>query len=289
MLRLRRAVRLAAITVVATVGLAGMAVSADAYFRRPPSDVNPAIMQIDEKAVLGAQLDGETPLVDSNGREFRWKDMLGKPLILVLAYYTCDGACSIINSSLRDDLAGVRLVKPGEDFRILTLSFDRHDNLQTTDAFRNHLELAGDLRNNWKFATFKNEADLKSQTEKIGFKFFWSPADRIFLHPGAFLFFSPEGRLIRVLYQGGVDSRDVELAVLDAKQTHYRPSEIVNLAVSLCYSYNYHDGKYALSIPVIVGVGSFLAGVMTLIISLLVFRRGARKRAQGGIKHAHTA
>lgn len=289
MSRLRMAVRFVATSVVATIGLAGMAVSAEAYFRRPPSDINPAIMQIDEKAVLGAQLDGETPLVDSSGREFRWKEMLGKPLILVLAYYTCDGACSIINASLRDDLADVRLVKPGEDFQILTLSFDRHDNLETTDAFRKHLELAGSLSDNWRFATFKNETDLKSQTEKIGFKFFWSPADKIFLHPGAFLFFSPEGRLIRVLYQQGVDGRDVELAVLDAKQTHYRPSEIVNLAVSLCYSYNYRDGKYTLSIPVIVGVGSFLTGIMTLIVALVVFRRGARNRAQGGIKHAHMA
>lgn len=242
------------------------------YFRRPVSEVDPNIMLIDEQAVLGNKIDPEVVLLDHAGKDLRWGDFLGKPVILVLSYYSCDGSCSIINSSLAELLNDVKAVDVGRDYRILTLSFDGHDQLETTGAFRKHLNLAGDLAPHWTFATFKNESDLKAQTERIGFKFFWSPEDRLFLHPGAFLFFSPEGRLIRVLYQQDITGRDVELAILDAKQGQFRPREIVNLMLSLCYSYSYRDGKYVMSIPIIVGLGALGVGLSTLFGSMFFYK-----------------
>ncbi len=251
------------------------------YFRRPVSQVDPKIMMIDEKTHLGSKIAPETVLVDQDGREFTWGEMAGKPVILVLSYFTCDGSCSLINSTLAGLMKDVRIVKPGDDFKIVTVSFDRHDNLKTTGAFREHLKLAGDLAPHWTFATFKNEDDLKAETERIGFKFFWSPEDRIFLHPGAFLFFGPDGRLVRVLYQEEVDARDVELAVLDAKQNNFRPHEILTLALSLCYSYSYHDGRYVLSIPMIVGFGSLILGLTTLFGSIAYYKIAKRTKRTG--------
>lgn len=259
------------------------------YFRRPVSEINPNVMLIDEQAHLGSKIDPETRLVDQNGNDFRWGDRLGKPIILVMSYFTCDGSCSIINQALAAHLADVKLVTPGEDFSIVTLSFDRHDTLATTGAFRKHLELAGPLAENWTFATFRDEQDLKTQTENIGFKFFWSPEDRIFLHPGAFLFFGADGRLIRVLYQDGVGPRDIELAVLDAKQGQFRPREIITFALSLCYSYSYHDGKYVMSIPIFVGIGSLLVGLATLFGSIFIFKSAGRKKDTRDEHHAHAA
>lgn len=259
------------------------------YFRRPVSEIDPRIMLIDEKAVLGAKLDPATAFVDQDGKDRSWGEFLGKPLVLVLSYYSCDGSCSIINSNLAELLKGVDRIVPGEDFRVLTLSFDRHDSLSTTGAFRKHLSLAGPLADNWTFATFKNEADIAAQTEKIGFKFFWVPEDKLFLHPGAFLFFSPEGRLIRVLYQQEVAPGDVQLAVLDARQGQFRPTEIINFALSLCYSYNYHDGKYRLSIPIFVMLGAFLFGITLFAGSAAYYRFTNRKSKLGEMNHAKSA
>lgn len=281
------AAAIAAVLIVMSLGSGGPAQAQ--YFRRPVSEVNPNIMLIDEAKVLGSKISAEVELVDHEGRALRWGDMLGKPLILVLSYYSCDGSCSIINASLAELLTDVKAVVPGEDFRILTVSFDKHDNLQTTGAFRSHLKLAGDLLPHWSFATFRNEAEMKSETEKIGFKFFWSPEDRLFLHPGAFLFFSPEGRLVRVLYQQDITGRDVELAVLDAKQGQFRPREIGNLMLSLCYSYSYADGKYVMSIPIIVGLGALVVGLATLFGSIIIFKFNKRTKEKGGLVHAQTA
>ena len=72
--------------------LAGMVLMPGAavaqYYKQPISDLNPEIMRIDEKKYLGAKLEAETVLVDASGAEFKLGDMLGKPLVLVLAYYT---------------------------------------------------------------------------------------------------------------------------------------------------------------------------------------------------------
>ncbi len=267
-------------TCALSLGLFLAAASAQAqYFRRPVSDLDPSVIQIDEKKYLGAKLDGATPLIGEDGTQFPLSDLLGKPLILVLSYFTCDGSCSIINGQLADLLKDVSRAKLGQDYSILTLSFDKHDNIKTTAAFRRQLAAGRQFDGAWRFATFKNEEDLKAQTERIGFKFFWSPEDRVFLHPGAFLFLSAEGRLMRILYPPGVTGQDVQLAVFDAMNGQFRPRprEIINLAVSLCYSYSYKDGKYILSIPLFVGVGALVFGLTALFGSMGYYKFRSRR------------
>ncbi len=259
------------------------------WWHPPVSDIDPRLMYIDQKSVLGNKIEPSTELTDDQGRTFRWEEMLGKPFILVLSYYTCDGSCSIINQDLAGLLKSVKAVKPGEDFRILTVSFDRHDTLKTAAAFREHLALPAKLAGAWTFATFKSENDLKKQTDRVGFKFFWSPQDKSFLHPGAYLFFSPEGRLSRVLYQQDAGVRDVELAILDANIDHIKITEISNLVLSLCYSYNFKDGKYQLSIPIFVGVGALLFGVLTMTGSLVFYKLRRKGRVMKGANHEQMA
>ncbi len=259
------------------------------YYKPPESDLDPTILVIDEKKHLGAKLDGDIPLIVESGKQVPISSFLGKPLIIVFSYYTCDGSCSVINHELVSLLEDIDLVRLGDDYRILTLSFDKHDDLKTTGAFRKHVDGIEGHQDNWTFATFKNEEDLKAQTTKIGFKYFWSPQDKLFLHPGAFLFFSPEGRLIRILYPPRAGASDVELAVLDARQGQFRPQEIINFAVSLCYSYNYQEGRYTLSIPIFVGFGALFLGVFIMLASITIFkRRRYRKTLEESLDDAQT-
>ena len=187
--------QLAVAVVAVLAGFASAGTARAQWWHPPVSDIDPRLMYIDELGVLGNKIDPNTQLADDQGRTFRWEEMLGKPFILVLSYYTCDGSCSAVNGALAGLLKDVKAMKPGEDFRILTVSFDHHDTPQTTAAFKEHLSLPANLASAWTLATFKSEEDLKKQTERVGFKFFWSPQDKSFIHPGAFLFFSPEGRL----------------------------------------------------------------------------------------------
>ena len=248
------------------------------YNRVPESYIDPSIFQIDETKHLGAKVDADLILINEQGKEFKLSEKLGKPLILVLSYYSCDGSCSVINADLRDRLEGVSKVKLGEDFDILTVSFDKHDDLEKLGVFKQYLEETKKVGEGWTFSTMKDPEQIKPFANKLGFQYFWSPTDRTFFHPGAFLFLSAEGRLIRVLYSLNIEPEDVELAVLDAKQGQFRPSEIVNFATSLCYSYNYKEGRYTYNIPLFVAVGSLTLGVTAFSGSVLVFRRRRRER-----------
>jgi protein SCO1/2 len=280
---------LAAVVVAVLAGWVSAGTACAQWWHPPVSDIDPRLMYIDQMSVLGNKIAPGTELIDDQGRAFSWGEMLGKPFILVLSYYTCDGSCSVINQDLAGLLKSVKAVKPGEDFRILTVSFDRHDTLKTAAAFREQLALPAQLAGAWTFATFKSEDDLKSQTDRVGFKFFWSPQDKAFLHPGAYLFFSPEGKLSRVLYQQDAGARDVELAILDANIDHIQVTDISNLVLTLCYSYNYTDGKYQLSIPIFVGIGALLFGVLTMSGSLIFYRIRRKGRVMKGANHAQMA
>ena len=136
-----------AAVIAATLILTMSAGTAFSQWWHPPvSDIDPRLMYIDQKSVLGNKIDPGTELIDDQGRGFRWEEMLGKPFILVLSYYTCDGSCSVINQDLAALLKDVKAVKAGEDFRVLTVSFDRHDTLKTAAAFRERLALQA----NWQ-------------------------------------------------------------------------------------------------------------------------------------------
>jgi hypothetical protein len=73
-----------------------------------------SIMQIDEPRFLGNRLQRETVLTDTEGRQFRVAEMMGKPLILLLSYYGCDGTCPAMNAELAKVLEKVGRFKLGK-------------------------------------------------------------------------------------------------------------------------------------------------------------------------------
>lgn len=247
------------------------------YIKDPESDLDLSVFQIDERRYLGVGIPKKLPLITETGETITLGDMIGQPLIMVLSYYTCDGACSVINQDLVNRLSETKRVKIGKDFKVLTLSFDRHDTLDTMAVFRAKLDSIPLPKAGWIFAAFMEDEHIRQLTDKLGFKFFWSPRDRIFYHPGAFLFFSPSGRLARVLYTQNIDASDVELAILESKGSTFAPREIANFAVSMCFSYNYVDGKYTLNYPIIIAGGALFFGLSLFFVSALVFRRRKRK------------
>ncbi|MCW9044891.1 MAG: SCO family protein [Alphaproteobacteria bacterium] len=274
----------ALLTAVVLVGIFPTGASA-AYMRQPESDIDPSVFKLDEKHLLGQKLDKSYRFSDLEGKEFSLGDLYGKPTILVLSYYTCDGACSVINNDLLDLLVlleEAENITIGKDFNVLTLSFDENDTLETLTEFKNNLRLPKDIKDHWTFAVAPDFTHLQALTKSLGYKYFWSPQDRTFYHPGAFIFLTPKGRVSRVLYALANEAKDIELAVLESKQGQFKVSEIVNYAASLCYSYNYKEGRYTYNIPLFVAVGSLTLGVITFSGSVVFFGRRRKKRLMEG-------
>jgi protein SCO1/2 len=250
------------------------------------SVLDPSIMRIDEPRHLGQPLDPATRLVDAGGRTFTLGDWLGKPVILLLSYYGCDGSCPTMNATLARVLADVRRFRLGEDYRVLTLSFDSQD---TADSAAGFLARGGAvpaaMRNGWRHAVLANApTEAAGFATGIGFRFFWSQEEKVFLHPNVLVFLTPEGRVARYLYGTRLDAGTVELALIDADWGRIANSTaIFDLMTGACFSYNFAEGRYQPNYSLIAGLASFLSGIGLMGLGAWLYRRKPR----GEARHAH--
>jgi len=245
------------------------------------SELDPNVLRIDEPRHLGTRLDPDLVLRDAQGRAFRLGDLYGKPLILVLSYFGCDGVCPTIARNLERTLEGVERFRPGRDFRVLTVSFDRHDTPERARAFLARSRARA--MPGWTVAVLADPADIRRLTEAVGYRYFWSVQDRMFVHPNAYVVLSPEGRVVRYLYGLRIGPRDLELALIDANWERITESgRVLDIVAGVCFSYSYADGRYVLNYPLFAGMGALALGVGLVTFSLLAYRR----RRQGRVGHA---
>ncbi len=241
------------------------------------STLDPKVVAIDERAHLGVRVDGRFRLVDADGQPFTLARYRGKPLILLFSYYTCDGLCGTVNRHLQTLIDGVERFTPGRDFEVLTVSFDKRDDVAAIAAFRDRNRLVG--RPGWTLAILERPADIMALTGQVGVRFFWSYRDDVFVHPNAFVFVSPEGRVVRYLYGTLVTPKDVELALIDANWEKVSTSgRLIDILAGVCFSYNFKEGRYTVNIPLFVGLGSLLLGLSLVATSFIVARRKISRR-----------
>ncbi|MEE9542244.1 MAG: hypothetical protein V3V95_00490 [Thermodesulfobacteriota bacterium] len=247
------------------------------YTHDPINQIDPALLVIDEDNFLGARLDKTLSFTGSDGSEFTLGSMLDKPLILVLSYFECDGVCSTINMDLKKTLLGAAGIVPGEDYRVLTVSFNKDDTPETRRMFTDKLDLTGSFKNGWEVATFNNPEKIKALTGELGYRYFWSNRDRVFIHPNVFIFISPEeGTVSRYLYGANLKGFDIELAVAEAgfgRRSASRVKDIKNFLLVACYSYNFKEGSFVLNYPLFIAAASLLTGVSLVLFSFIVYRK----------------
>lgn len=245
----------------------------------PESTIDPSMMQVDEAGHLGDPVPRDLPLLDSAGREFRLGDMMGKPLILLLSYYTCDGTCPTINKSLNQALAGMGRFQVGRDYRILTVSFDQQDSAATAAHFVQMTEIPAAIRDGWRHAVARNPDGIGILTASTGFKYFWSRADQVFVHPNVVIFLTPDGRVARYLYGVNLDPETVKLALIDADWGRIsNTTQLMDILTGVCYSYNFKDGTYNYNYSLLIGGCSMLFGITLVIFSTT----GSKRKKLGG-------
>ncbi len=249
------------------------------YGRIPPTAIDPAALAIDEAEHLGQRLNKNIILRGENGAEFRLNDMLDKPLILVFSYYQCDGACPTLNRNLARTILAAQRFRPGGDYRVLTVSFDRNDGPEQLQHFVHHLELPAEAGNGWRYAVVKQAEDLAALTQSTGYKYFWSVRDKVFLHPNVLIFVTPDGRVARYLYGLSASPRDVELALIEANGGQIaKPSQAIDFLTGICFSYSFSEGRYVLNYPLFIALASFLGGVTLVVFSFTVYKNRKPRR-----------
>jgi protein SCO1/2 len=267
----------------ALVALAPQALLAARPASLPESAIDPAVLQIDELKHLGTPLDAGLPLVDQDGRPLVLGELRGRPAILLLSYYGCDGTCSTFNRSLAHALEGVGRFRIGTDYQVLTVSFDKTDTVESTRAFVDKAGLPDTLRIGWRHAVLRNaETDIARLTGSLGFNFFWSRADQTFLHPNVMVFLTPDGRVARYLYGNRLDPGDIEKALIEADWNRIANSaNVIDILTGVCFSYSYAEGRYHFNYSLFAGLGSMLLGLSIIGLGAFVY-----KKRMGRLSHA---
>ena len=99
----------------------------------------------------------------------------------------------------------------------------------------------------------------------MGFNYFWSDAANAFVHPNVLIFLTPEGRVARYIYGTRMDTRTIELALIDADWKRISNSSAVfDMLSGACFSYNYAEGKYQVNYSLAAGIGSLVLGLTLL-------------------------
>lgn len=160
-----------------------------------------------EGKTLGKELP-DIILVDSKGREFNLHSLKGKPIILSPIYTNCTSACPIITDSLLKVIP--TLGKPGEDFWVLSFTFDPSDRQENIRAFQEKYGLDGE---GWKVARAKTREDLFKLLDAIDFRFMSIPETKDFVHPNLVVFISPDMKVKKYVYGVVFDSKEMRKAL----------------------------------------------------------------------------
>ena len=194
---------------------------------------------------LGQNMPLDVELYDEQGRLVTLKDLVNKPTIFTFVYYRCPGICSPLLNELAKIVNKLDL-EIGKEYQILTISFDHREKPElAAEKQQSYLDLVGkDINpNGWRFFT-SDSVTIQRLTDAAGFYFMRSGQD--YVHAGALIVVSPEGKITR--YINGIQYLpfDVKMAVYEASTGTVTPT--IAKILTMCYSYDPDSHTYTLNI-----------------------------------------
>lgn len=221
---------------------------------------------------LGGYVPLDTVFADSQGREVALGEVMGAPTLILPVFYTCPNVCNILQGAMARVLPKVSLT-PGQDLKIVSLSFDERDTPEA--AARNKRNFAAALGQgfppeHWAFLTGSRES-IATTMDALGFRFQRMGDD--FAHPVVVVAVAPDGKIVRYLYGSDFLPFDVTMAATEAAKG--TPGLSVKRILSYCYSYDPKGRRYAFDILRVTGF-TVLGTIALLLVVLLA--AGKRKR-----------
>lgn len=232
---------------------------------------------IDEK--VGVQVPDVT-LRDQDGRPIAFRSYLGKPTIVVLAYYACPMLCTLVLNGLKNGLREVAWTA-GKEFNVVTVSFDPRDKVETAAAKRQTYLAAYGREigpHGWDFLV-GDEGEVRRLADALGFHYRWDADSQQFAHATAAFVLTPDGRLSRTLRGIVFPGRDLRLALVEASEGKLGTRwEQLSLT---CFHYDPKAGSYVLATARLMQAAGAVTVVALGAFLLVMFRRERRRTAPG--------
>jgi protein SCO1/2 len=198
---------------------------------------------VDEK--LGATVPLDIALVDEQGDRIPLRKLIDKPTILTLNYFRCAGLCTPLLNGVAEMLSRIDQV-PGKDFQVLTVSFDPSDTAELAQRKKaNYIKQLGPAfpTTAWRFMT-GDPVSTKRLADAVGFHF--AKRDDSYVHAGAIMVLSAQGKVTRYLYGITFLPFDVKMAITEAAQGRTGPT--ISRLLRFCFSYDPSGHRYYVNI-----------------------------------------
>lgn len=242
-----------------------------AWAREYANDPQPGIEEN-----VGGTIPTDLTFKDENGLTVNLRELIQRPTMLTLVYFRCPSICSPLMHELAATVDKIDM-KPGEDYDLITVSFDDREGPELARQARKNLlsrmkrEMAPE---HWRFLT-GDAANITVLADVIGFRFRKEKDD--FVHAATVAFVDEDGQIRR--YLGGLKllPADVELAIVDTMEGRSR--SIIQRIQKLCFAYDPEGKTYVLQVNRIVLFVTLLA--VAIFLAFLLLRRPKRKREEG--------
>ncbi len=200
---------------------------------------------------LGNMLPLDTEFYDEDGNLIPLKSVITKPTVFTFVYYRCPGICSPLLTEVTKVVSKMDL-EPGVDYQIITISFDHDEKPDLAkDKQENYIvEVERPMpAGSWRFFT-GDSAAIASLTDAAGFYF--ARDGRDWIHAGALIIASPQGKVTRYLYGIKHLPFDVKMAVMEASEGKTGPT--IAKVLSFCFTYDPEGKRYAFDVVRVSGV-----------------------------------
>ncbi len=240
------------------------------FLNSTQTKIKPEEIKIGIYEHLGSYIPMNLTFNDEYGNKKTLKEFINnKPTILTLNYYSCTALCSPLLSGVAQVLDKMQL-KPYIDYNVLTISIEPLDTpalaQEKKKTHLNNIKIPFPPQT-WSFLT-GNQKNIDAISDAVGFKYQKRIKDGVvdYLHPGAIIVLSPNGKIARYLNGVRFLSFDLKLAVLEASQERSGPT-IANTLL-YCFAYDAKSKTYVFQAEKV--VGSFMFGIIFIFFIYLV-------------------
>ncbi|GMV42726.1 MAG: photosynthetic protein synthase I [Myxococcales bacterium] len=232
---------------------------------------------------LGAMIDPDLPFTDHTGARVTLGKYLddGIPVLLTLNYYRCKMLCNLQLNAVVEGLKGLEW-KPGENFRIVTISIDPREGWELgRDKRASYLETLGRGEVDWSFLVGRDE-DVRTVARTVGFSYKYDQEQDQYAHTAAIFFLSPEGKVSRYLYGVDYPSQSLKFALMEASEG--RIGTTIDKVILSCFHYDSSIGAYGPFAFGIMRLGAALTATLLIgWLGVMFARDRLRRRAEDGI------
>lgn len=229
----------------------------------------------------GAKIPLDLTFTADDGREVKLSEYFnqGKPVILIMGYYTCPMLCNLVFNGVRDVVKEMDWV-PGKQFQILTVSIDSTETPVLAAAKKKNyiesIDKAG-VEDGWVFFTGPAQRS-RALADAIGFEYYYDEDNKQYAHAAVITILTPEGKISRYFYGIQFRELDVRLALMEASEG--KVGNTIDRLILYCYHYDPSAGSYTIFAANIMKLGGLVTLVLLGALIFFLWLKGSRKKTR---------